>query len=71
MMQEMAGMGMRDRMRAVQQMGNSGMLDPGAEIKDKKFRSKRGPLDSNKAKEKRKKDRKAAAKAKKRNRKRK
>ena len=71
MMQEMAGMGMRDRLRAVRGMSDSGMLDPGVDLKEKKFRSKRGPLDQNKAKEKKKKDRAAAKKARKRNRKRK
>ncbi|MFK7822220.1 MAG: signal recognition particle protein [Planctomycetaceae bacterium] len=71
MMQDMAGMGMRERMRAVQQMSNSGALDPGASLDVKKSRSKRGPLDQDKAREKKKKERAAAKKARKRNRKRK
>lgn len=70
LMQEMAGMGMRDRMRAIQQMSDGGMFDPGADLREKKLRSKRGPVDTSKAREKRKKERKAAQKARKRNRKR-
>ncbi len=70
-MKDMANMGMRDRMRAIKQMGDGGMFDPGADIKEKKTRSKRGPMDMTRAKDKKKKDRKAAKQARKRNRKRK
>ena len=70
MMQDMAGMGIRDRMKAVKQMADGGMMDPNADIRDKKLRSKRGPLDPLQAKEKNKKKRKDARKAKKRNRRR-
>jgi signal recognition particle subunit SRP54 len=68
MMQDMAGKGLKDRMSMVKQMADGGMMNPGAEIKDKKIRSKRGPVDSNIAREKRKKQKLAAKKAKKRNR---
>lgn len=42
MMQQMAGMGMRDRMKAVKQMGDMGMMNPGAQIQQRKQRSQRG-----------------------------
>ena len=68
MMQDMAGKGLRDRMSMVKQMADGGMMNPGAQIKDQKTRSKRGPADPNTLKEKRKKQKQAAKKAKKRNR---
>jgi signal recognition particle subunit SRP54 len=68
MMQQMAGMGLRDRMRAMKEMASGGMLDPGAKIREKKERSKRGPLDKNLAREKKKDKRKEAKKQKKKNR---
>ncbi len=51
MMQKMAGLGMRDRMRAIQQMGQEGALDPNARLQEKKQRSKRGPQDEARARE--------------------
>ncbi|RMG38358.1 MAG: signal recognition particle protein, partial [Planctomycetota bacterium] len=69
MMKEMAGMGMRDRLRAVQELATSGALS-GAPLRREKIRSKRGPSDPQKLKELRRKQRKEARKAKKRNRKR-
>lgn len=42
MMQQMAGMGVRDRMKAVKQMGDMGMLNPGAQVQTRKQRSQRG-----------------------------
>ncbi|MCL4114532.1 UNVERIFIED_CONTAM: hypothetical protein GTU68_057381 [Idotea baltica] len=68
MMQDMAGKGLKDRMSMVKQMTDGGMMNPGAQIKDQKTRSKRGPTDPNAMKEKRKKQKLAAKKAKKRNR---
>ena len=68
LMQDMSGMGVRDRMKAVKQMADGGMLDPGADLRDKKLRSKRGPRDVIQQREKKKKQRKDAKKAKKRNR---
>ncbi len=68
MMKQMAGMGMRDRMRAVKQMADVGALNPGAKIPKDKQRSKRGPQDQTKAQAKKKKQRKDARKARKRNR---
>lgn len=68
-MQKMAGMGVRDRMKAMQEISNMGMSNPGGRITDKKLRSKRGPADAAKALEKKKKARKDAKKARKRNRK--
>jgi signal recognition particle subunit SRP54 len=67
-MQQMAGLGVRDRMRAVKQMADGGLLDPGANIRREKQRSKRGPLDLTRAREDKKKKRKDARKARKRNR---
>lgn len=68
MMQGMANMGLRDRMKAVKQMADGGMMDPNAEIHEKKQRSKRGPTNVVELRDKRKKQRKDARKAKKRNR---
>ena len=70
MMKDMAGMGIRDRMKAVKQLGESGALNPGGQVQREKQRSKRGPLDKNKSKELKKKQRKDSKKAKKRNRRR-
>jgi signal recognition particle subunit SRP54 len=67
-MQEMAGMGLKDRLRAVRDLANAGMMDPNAQFAKDKQRSKRGPLDVAKAREKKKKQRKDARKARKRNR---
>ena len=67
-MQKMAGMGIRDRMRAMKEMASGGMLDPGAQIREKKMRSKRGPLDQDQARQKKKDKRKEAKKQRKKNR---
>jgi signal recognition particle subunit SRP54 len=67
-MQEMAGMGLKDRLRAVRDLANAGMMDPNAQLMSEKQRSKRGPADSSKAREKKKQQRKDARKARKRNR---
>jgi signal recognition particle subunit SRP54 len=40
-MKQMAGLGLRDRMRAMQQLGQSGLMNPGAQLKRQKQRSKR------------------------------
>lgn len=68
MMQKMAGMGIRDRMRAVKEMASGGLLDPGAQLREKKSRSKRGPQDQGMAKQKKKDKRKEAKKQRKKNR---
>ena len=68
MMQQMAGMGIRDRMQAVKEMGDGGMLDPGSQLKKDKSRSKRGPLDRVKARNRKRPQRKAAHKSRRRNR---
>jgi signal recognition particle subunit SRP54 len=68
MMQQMAGMGLKDRLRAVRELADGGMMDPNAQFAKDKQRSKRGPLDVAKAREKKKKQRKDARKARKRNR---
>ena len=68
MMQDMASMSLKDRMKAVKSMADGGMMDPNAELKEKKTRSKRGPVDSAQLRDKKKKQRKDARKAKKRNR---
>ncbi len=69
MMQDMSNMGLRDRMKAVKQMADGGMMDPNADLRDKKLRSKRGPVDSAQIRDKRKKQRKDMRKSQKRNRK--
>ena len=68
LMQDMSSMGLRDRMKAVKQMADGGLLNPGADIREQKMRSKRGPVDTQLQREKKKKQRKEAQKAKKRNR---
>ncbi|MDG1894049.1 MAG: signal recognition particle protein [Fuerstiella sp.] len=68
MMQDMSNMSVKDRMKAVKQMSDGGMMDPNANIQEKKTRSKRGPVDSVQLRDKKKKQRKDARKAKKRNR---
>jgi signal recognition particle subunit SRP54 len=68
MMQQMAGMGLKDRLRAVRELADAGMTDPNAQFATDKLRSKRGPLDSAKAREKKKQQRKDKRKARKRNR---
>ena len=67
-MQKMAGMGMKDKMKAVKEMSEGGMLDPGAKLNKEKQRSKRGPLDATKAKFDKKKKRKQARKQRRKNR---
>jgi signal recognition particle subunit SRP54 len=67
-LQQMAGMGLKDRLRAVKELADSGMTDPNAQFAKDKLRSKRGPLDSAKAREKKKQQRKEKRKARKRNR---
>ncbi len=68
MMQQMAGMGVKDRMRTVKEMSEGGMLDPGAQLRKEKVRSKRGPLDRDKVRSRKRQQRKNARKARKRNR---
>ena len=69
MMQSMAGMGMRDRFKAIKQLTDGGLMNPGTEIRKEKQRSKRGPTSAAKQKEQRKNKRKNARKARKKNRK--
>ena len=68
MMQQMAGKGMRGKMQMIKEMQEGGLFEPGAEMRREKQRSKRGPLDPIKAKEKKKKQRKNARKSRKKNR---
>ncbi|HUQ73007.1 MAG TPA: signal recognition particle protein [Planctomycetaceae bacterium] len=68
MMKNMAGLGMMDRMRAVNQLAKGGMLDPGANLRAMKGSTKSGPVDAKAAAEKKKKARKDAKKQKKKNR---
>ena len=67
MMQKMAGMGMRDKMKAMRELSSGGMMDPMGGMTKKKERSKRGG-DISKLREKRKKDKKAKKKQRKKNR---
>lgn len=66
--QKMAGMGVMDRMRAVQQLSHGVMSNPMGGVQVAKGSSKRGPADPKLAEEKRRKARKDAKKQKKRNR---
>jgi len=68
MMQQMAGMGIRDRMKAVKDMSEGGMLDAGTQLRKEKLRSKRGPVDRDAAKDQKRQKRKKARKARRRNR---
>lgn len=66
-MQQMAGMGIRDRMRTVKQMADGGMLSPNANLRREKQRSKRGTADTTKQRDRKRQQRKNARKARKRN----
>lgn len=68
MMQGMSQMGMKDRLKAVQQVAGQAMSNPSGRIGAQKQRSKRGPQDQIRAREKMKKKRKDAKKQRKRNR---
>jgi len=69
MMQKMANLGMRDRMKMVQEMtAEGGMLDPNANGKKEKQRSKRGPQSLQKLREDRRKKKKEAKKQRRKNR---
>ncbi len=68
MMQKFAGMGMMERMKAVREMTNSEMANPGGGMKREKQRSKRGPLDERLAREKKKQKAKQAKSQRKKNR---
>ncbi|WP_278471145.1 signal recognition particle protein [Gimesia maris] len=67
MMQKMAGMGMRDKMKAMRELSSGAMMDPMGGMNKKKERSKRGG-DPLKLREKKKKDRKNKKKQRKKNR---
>src|ERR1700722_2025318 len=58
MMQQMAKMGLRERLQAVRGLADAGLMDPNAQISHDKQRSKRGPLDQSKARDKKKQQRK-------------
>ncbi len=68
MMQGVSQMGMKDRLKAVQQMAGQAMSNPSGRMMQQKQRSKRGPLDEVKAREKEKRKKKEARKQRKRNR---
>jgi len=68
MMKNMAGLGMIGRMKMMKQMADGGLFDEGAQIVEKKQRSKRGPQDKLKMREDKKKKRKQARKQRKKNR---
>jgi signal recognition particle subunit SRP54 len=69
-MQRMAGMSMRDRMREIQKIGSEAM-DPARPMRREKQRSKRGPADKNSLRDKRKQERQRAKQARKKNKRRK
>lgn len=68
LMSKMAGMGMRDRMKAMRELTSGEMMNPDSNVRREKQRSKRGIQDVVKARDKKKQARKKASKAKKRNR---
>jgi len=69
MMQKMAGMKMGDKMKMMKEMtSEGGMLDPSANGKKEKQRSKRGPRDKTSIRQDRKKKRKEAKKQRRKNR---
>ena len=72
MMQDMSGMGLKDRMSAVRQMAQGGLMDPGADLRDAAPNVRKPQQVVNRAelRGKKKKQRKDARKAKKRNRRR-
>jgi signal recognition particle subunit SRP54 len=70
MMQDVSNLGIRDRLKFMQGLAGSGMLDPSVDLSDKKLRIQRPAADMDALREKKKKQRKEAQKAKKRNRRR-
>ncbi len=68
MMKNMAGLGMMDRMKAVQQLAKGGFMDPSGGMKAPKGSTRMSPRDAKAEAEKKKKARKDAKKQKKRNR---
>ncbi len=68
MMQKMAGLGMMDRMKAVQQMASGGMFNPGANIKAMKGSTKSTSPNAKALADKKKKQKKEAKKQRKKNR---
>jgi len=68
MMQKMAGMGPMDKMKAMQQMGSSGMFDPGANMQATKGSTRAMSPNAKALAEKKKKQRKDSKKQKKKNR---
>ena len=70
MMQDVSNLGIRDRLKFMQGLAGSGMLDPSVDLSEKKLRIQRPAADMDALREKKKKQRKEAQKAKKRNRRR-
>jgi len=70
MMQDVSNLGVRDRLKLMQGLAGSGMLDPSVDLSEKKLRIQRPAADMDALREKKKKQRKEAQKAKKRNRRR-
>ncbi len=66
MMQKMAGMSMKDKMKAVNELAPD-MMNPASNMQREKQRSKRGPTDKNSLRDKRKQERQRAKKARKKN----
>ena len=64
MMKQTAGLGLRDRYKAIQEMAQNGMMNPNAAMQKQKVRPKRGPADPKKAEEEKRKKRKEAKQAK-------
>jgi signal recognition particle subunit SRP54 len=70
MMQDVSNLGIRDRLKFMQGLAGSGMLDPSVDLAEKKLRIQRPAADMDALREKKKKQRKEAQKAQIRNRRR-
>lgn len=70
MMQDVSNLGIRDRLRFMQGLAGSGILDPSADLSEKRLRIQPRSADNDALRDKKKKQRKEAQKAKKRNRRR-
>ncbi len=70
MMQKMAGMSMKDKLKAVNELAPE-MMNPASQMRQEKQRSTRGPTDKNTVRDKRKQERQRAKQARKKNKRRK
>ncbi len=69
-MKNIAGLGMADRVKAMRELASMELMNPGGKLAREKQRSKRGPVERDKLREKKKLERKRAKEARKKNKKR-